>query len=142
MSTPHPRLVGKTNRVQFCMPTYRHTDYNGKHNHRGTVAHRFLVQLSYARQSEKKTPMKELADLINYAQAYTIENHLVSSGHSLTNPEVSKIALYLHPSNCKRVQQLLYELRYTLGILPLGQRSGYQGHVLFNTIEVQDYLIS
>ena len=130
-------------RIQFCLHNHYHTHYHGKHNHKGTVPHRFLVQLSYARQSTAKTPlspMKQLADLVHYAQAYKIEHNYYSQGQSTTNDEVSKIVLYVPLSHCKRVQQLLYELRYTIGIVTLGQRHGQKGYVFFNTSEVQDYL--
>lgn len=129
-----------THRIEFVMPHYAHTEYHGKHNHRGRVAHRFLVELSYAKESAKKTPLTELAQLISYAEVYAIENHTVSLGHSSTHVDQSKVVLYLPVKNAKRAQQLLFELRYHIGIIHTGEREGSKGHVFFNTSVVQDYV--
>ena len=139
-----PRPVGKkTRRIEFTMPKFKHTEYHGKHNHEGKVAHRFLVELSYARESEKKTPMKELADLIYYAEAYDMENHTYSAGHSKTNPEMSKVALYVRAEDAKRIEELLWKLRHHIGIY-IGAESKEEpnGFLFFNSIDVQDYVIS
>lgn len=129
----------KTHRIDFLMPHYAHTEYHGKHNHRGTVAHRFFVQLSYARQSKQQTPMKELADLITYAEAYPIENHVYAHGHSRTHTDNYKVSIYAPLFRCKRIEQLLFELRHFLGIIT-ARPHGQKQHVLFNVSQIQDYL--
>ena len=135
------RPIGdKTHKIEFLMPHYAHTGYHNKHNHEGRVAHRFLVELSYARQSKEKTPLKELSEMINYAETYILENHVVSHGHSRTHSDLSKVALYVPLKHAKRVEELLYELRYTIGIVHAGERHGEKGHVIFNTSQIQDYL--
>lgn len=135
------RPVGnRTHRVEFLMPAYAHTGYDGKHNHRGTVAHRFLVELSYARESTKTTPMTELAKLINYAEVYKVETHHAYVGHSRTYSDLSKIAIYVPMMHAKRVEELLFELRHYLGIITGGESHGEKGHIIFNTCEIQDYL--
>ena len=140
MNVAKVRPVGeKTHRIQFCMPKYGHTGYHGKHNHMGHVAHRFLVQLSYARQSTKKTPMVQLANLINYCEVYDIQNHTWSAAvGSRTHPQTSKVVLYVPLANCKRVEQLIYELRHYLSVI-VGH-TAHGEHVFFNTSEVQDYI--
>ena len=144
--TPEVKPVGyKIHRVEFVMPHYASTGYEGKHNHQGTVAHRFLVELSYAlerwkRNPSEKTPMTQLASLINYAEAYAIENHTVAKGHSKTHTDLSKVVLYVPLRHAKRVEELVWELRYHIGVVTTGERDGAKGHVFFNTSEVQDYL--
>ena len=122
------------------MPHYAHTGYHGKHNHEGRVAHRFLVELSYARESHGSSPLKELASLINYAEVYSLENHVVSGGHSRTYTDLSKVCLFVPLKNAERVEELVYELRYTIGVISSGERQGERGHVFFTTSAVQDYL--
>ncbi len=129
----------KVHRVEFVMPYYAHTGYSGKHNHRGNVAHRFLVELSYARESDKDTQMDKLARMVNYAEVYPLENHTVIKEHSTTRTDLSKVVLYVSQKNMKNVMELVYELRDYLGVLTVGEREGVKGRVYFNTSEVVDY---
>lgn len=133
----------KTRRIEFCMPKYAHTQYHGKHNHEGTVAHRFLVELSYARESTKETLMTKLAKHINYVEAYDMENHTYSQGHSRTHTGNSKVVMYINgpTENYKEVEELLFELRHHIGMIVSPARHGEKSHVLFNVSEVQDYLV-
>ena len=81
MNTPTVKPIGeKTHKIEFTMPNHGRTEYHGKHNHEGKVPHRFLVELSYARESTKKTPMVELANLVYYAEVFPMENHSVYHG--------------------------------------------------------------
>ena len=136
------RPIGdKTHRIEFLMPQYQHTGYDNKHNHKGVVGHRFLVELSYAKELKEMTPLKELSELIHYAEAYTIDNHVLSLGHARTYSNVTKVALYMSVKFAKKAEELIYRLRQTLGIIHSGQRHGEDGHVIFNTSQVQDYLV-
>lgn len=135
------RPVGKNTHVlEFLMPKYHKTEYHGHHNHEGTVAHRFLVELSYARESTKTTPMTELAKLIHYAEVHHIQNNVVSHGHSRTYTDISKVQLYLPEANVKKVMDLIYELRYHIGVITSGERYGQKGHVFFSSSATQDYI--
>ena len=138
--TPQP-LGYNMKKLQFLMPHYATTQYKGKHNHQGRAAHRFFVELSYARQSTKITAMTKLAKLINYAETYKMQSHAVAYDSSRTYPDMSKVVIYISEKSIVEVQELIYQLRYHLGILHSGERHGQKGHVLFNVSDVKDFLV-
>ena len=136
----NPKPVGyRTHKIEFLMPHHAHTEYPNKHNHKGSVQHRFFVQLSYARHTAAKTPLKELSELVHYAEAYKIQNHVYSKGHCRTNSDLSKVTIYASQKDLKRIQQLIFELRHYIGVVTSRSQDGQ--YVFMNVSDVQDYVV-
>ena len=132
-------IGNKTHAISFLMEERRPTHYF-KHNINYDNSHTFFTHLSYGRESnpDKKDLMVELSQMINYAESYPIEIFMHTHGHSIVRKQ-HKVIVYLPEHLCKRVEELIYQLRHVIGVIPTFR--GFTDHVIFNSQEVQDWIV-